>query len=182
MSHTDFGPAWGAKLPADRQAYTQIICPNPGEKLRVVALSHSIETCWIHFVGGRTQPCLGSADLCFACNAGVGRRWKGFFAALLAGTDRVVIAEVTRSAALPWAERLLGRDPGLRGWGVTLWRQGKGRNGRVVLEFSTRRAEGDSLPPDIDVRRALTTIWGCEGRALAISADNPNDAPDTVPW
>ena len=176
-SDPNIGPAWGVPLNRPKVPYVELVTPRVGEKVRVVAISHHVETVPIHYYGGRTLPCLGTKEICFGCAAEVGSRPKGYLAAIAPMTGKVVVAELTEKAMEGNEERLAGEGAGLRGFGLIIYRRGNSRQGRVYLEFTQTRTPEEQLPPAPDVRTIMQRIWGVDGRIAASKLRKLEDWP-----
>lgn len=146
----------------DAGSFVPIWSPKPGQTLRLVCLSDVVTGVWTHFVDKRTRPCLGRKNGCLCSRMDLGRRWKGYVAALEPERSRVVLAELTIGAYTHAFDLLRSVKETLRGRPIRLWRATGKENARVSVIFEEPRLEAmeHSLPPAPDVRECLRRIWG----------------------
>jgi len=144
--------------PQDDRAYSLPLARTPANgKLIGIITTHDLIGCATHWYGGRTIPCEG--ETCKACLEGVPWRWHSYIAAMLKGTRHHVLLEFTAQAS----EKLIEyRDAHktLRGCGITAKRLRNRANGRVMLTCTQTDLESIHLPPEPNVTKALSLIWG----------------------
>lgn len=145
--------------------------------LKVVLVSASVQGADLHWISGRTVPCIGEEEGCpyHHDRTECGLRWKGYAACLQYGqwSAPQCLVAITKRAWVGCGElRSASRAGLLRGRVLTLTR-GRGVTARAVLaELSPFPvAGGDKLPPPIDVKASLLVLWyGIKGQ------------PDVIPF
>lgn len=151
--------------PPPPPGFVPVLRPGDGEILRLVALGDRIEGTFVHFVAGRSSPCVGPGFNCRVCR-GQKKRWIGYLMAYLEARRQVVLAELTASAVRDCRDLTLGTV--LRGRRFEVERVGEGRQGRVQLRLGRMVARADDLPDAPDTREALCRMWG-------VPLDEPGD-------
>ena len=164
------GIAWSDEPPGDQTPWVPILSPKAGETLQAVSLDSSILGVLTHFFSERTLPCYLDKALCQGCQHGLARRWKGYLSGWQASLGRFVLLEITRQA-FERARRTLSTIMDLRGYLVSITRQGRARNGSCVVDFrSWCLPEDKKLPRSFDAKGALMRIWQ---RSLAFPPSPP---------
>lgn len=166
---------WDNRGPRRGRRWVDLVRPQSGETVDLVAVSLQVEGVWLHWIDGQTVPCAGVEYGCpYHAAAREGElRWKGYFAAVKSLGGGVVYAELTEEA---WTTadllRRLSEQSTLRGVRVRLFRKrgGPRRPVGVVLPFADTRIERmDILPPPPDVRSAVSILW-----SRSVGGDGPN--------
>jgi hypothetical protein len=142
--------------------------PKTAQTVRYVLLDEQVTEVWTHWIGGRTQPCLGKSCECANWPPKQNQRWKGYLMALEKPAHQLVIVELTPEAFSGCAE-LQDRSRSLRGALLTLQRQGTQPNGRVkaAVQYST----SDNLKGSpVSVKEALWDVWFAEGESRLTQA------------
>lgn len=154
----DSGPTGGGR-------WLPLVRPGVGESLTVVCLSARIVGVWLHWIEGRTVPCVGEDEGCpyHEDDMAFGLRWKGYFAAVRSVGASIVFGEITqeawRGAALL---RALSSAGALRGVKIALHRRRGGPRRPVIVELPALDqtiARADLLPDPPDVRKAISVLW-----------------------
>src|SRR5258708_7862317 len=89
---------WANGPPEKKKLRQGIARPKTAESLSFIVLDEKVTEVWTHWIGGRTQPCLGDGCECKNWPATNKRRWKGYVMALRRPTLQLVIAEITPEA------------------------------------------------------------------------------------
>lgn len=181
--------AWGFQPPDSGDLFVPLLRVRPGEVLRAVILDPAPLTVGVHYVPWvqRTYPHL--TQECEPCRLGVGIRCRGYLAVSTLSRGHYQIAELTVSAleSCPAiASSLAPNGPSLRGLILSLRRNGREPNSRVIATVDVPRGGPMECPPSFDLRRALARIWyghDCTPPVLARDADPslPELAPQGLP-
>jgi hypothetical protein len=150
---------WSSRPPADGCVkFIPIFRAPETGTVRAVVVCPDLIGCWVHWAP-KTLPCLGDKDACPLCDARIPKRWVGYLGCWLPESDRLVLLEVTRDAALACPELDDGLLPDLIGWRVSLSRAAPTKSGRVVIQFEGQVDDLCSLPPPFDVKEVLRHVW-----------------------
>jgi len=157
------GPKGGLPLagalpsPAGSPRY-HILRAKPGAPVRVLCCNPTLYGAKVHFVEGRSQPCvadaLGHCDHCLEQRP----RWYGFMGGLVPEAGRLALAEVTFEAA-DKCPLLHQEGVNLRGLLLKVERIGSSKRGRCYVTFEEVRVKV-KLPPPINIPAALCAVWG----------------------
>lgn len=155
---------WDNGGPRDCVHWVPTVRVDPGETVKGVSVSESVCGVWLHWVGGRTVPCLDAAGECPYHTGGddCGLRWKGYFGIVRGRGSRVEYAAVTEEGwRLCPLFRELSDAGDLRGVEVALSRIRGGP--RRPVRISLPEGEGKvswwkSLPAPPDVRAAVGVL------------------------
>lgn len=155
---------WVEEVPEESAPrFIPLISPKGNRStLRGVVVSHRAVAAYTHWYQERSCPCVGARGDCALCRDGHARRLKGYLPVLLP-MQKLAILELT-SEALRSNPKILELAAQLRGWSFSATRIGENRNSRMAVRFTPptpkTEKEVEHLPADLDVRRALATIWG----------------------
>jgi hypothetical protein len=135
----------------------QIVKVRPNNKVLGFFLSDRVECVDTHWIGGRTQPCMGDATVCDGHRMGLSIRPKGYVAVQLGADKTVWILEITESAFD--SNLALSRTSGLRGVQFEARRKHANINSELIVDTYEGRRPNFELAPDIDVKDVLCRIW-----------------------
>lgn len=151
---------WTPKPPTDQPwAGTRLLrCPSAAP-LAGLTMDCDLLGCRTHYAGGRTQPCQGAS--CPMCLDGHSWRWHGYLPLYNPTTGRQIILEIPALAAEDYHHQIeqYNTRAGLK---LTVRRQNKRPNSRVILTLEPYPANGHVLPVPVDVRRYLEHMWGLD--------------------
>lgn len=153
---------WDAPLPKREDAMIPILSPRAGECVRAIILSDRFLSVPVHYVCGRTQPCLRIKSLCEGCRRKISRKWKGYAAGVDFSNRRLCLIEITPNAVRSCPQLLDSSD--LRGWVVSLMRQGTSSCGKVDAALTDWRKRVNHLPEAFDVQAILLKIWEADNK------------------
>lgn len=140
--------------------WCKIVRPEPGNRLKVIALTDRYMGCWTHWVG-RTVYCPGPRECkCFSSNeAKCDRRWRGYLPCLLYLQPQLAALELTPAMA---TQLDLWRTQGveLRGELLVATRSGQRNNGPILLERDMGTPTRTKLPDWFDPTWCVLTILG----------------------
>lgn len=158
---------WDNAGPVRRPQKVTLLRPGPGETLRVALLSESFTGLWLHWVDGRTVPCLGEERGCpyHVSAEDWDLRWKGYAACARSRVYPVQppLVEVTADAwnGCPILKQL--SDARLcRGVMLELTRGRGGPRKRVTARLPDANRVVDhagELPPSPDVRTLVMVLY-----------------------
>lgn len=142
--------------PASNPTAVPVLSPKPGLPVDVLVLSNELTTVWVHWIEGRTVPCV--EEPCpHQVEAGP-RRWKAYLACWEPRWRRRVVVELSATAA----RSLLGKAaslPPLRGRRLQLARTGQKANSSVSASCEPWQGSV-GIPPDFPVWPVLAMMWG----------------------
>lgn len=159
---------WAAKPPPKQKTKVPIVRPKAAQTLRFFLLDQEVTGVWTHWIGGRTQPCLGEVCECVNWPASKMQRWKGYCMAVQKEGFPLCLVEITPEAYRDCSE-LQDTTRSLRGSLLTLRRLGTKPNGKVVatVQYSAINVE---KPSPISCKEALWEVWFSEGEARLTQA------------
>jgi hypothetical protein len=137
------------------QQQIEFIKPNTGQRLAIVILSARYFACFVHFVEGRTIPCI--ARNCKWCERGHRARWRYFIEVQTVLTRRRGIVELGKRAGKV-LEEMLDKYGSLRGFVGTLERKGDGANAQIVIS-NLVRGEQNGVPAESNWLGQLLALW-----------------------
>ena len=123
--------------------------------------------CRTHFVGNRTIPC--EAPDCETCNSGIGWRWHGYLAIVIAATQEVAIFECTARSAAAFAD-YFKRYGTTRGCYFKAQRLNGRSNGRVLIQCKPADLAKINLPEPPEVQKCLCHIWNIPQQQVETTA------------
>ena len=150
-------PSWTPTPPDDlgRSGFRLLRTP-AGRPLLAYVLSENLTGCNTHFVGNRTVPC--EYPKCDPCQNGIGWRWHGYLAIVVAATQEVALFECTAKSSAAFSEYYT-RYGTTRGCMFKAERLNAKTNGRVVIQARPADLAKINLPPSPDVQQCLAHIW-----------------------
>lgn len=151
-------PNWTNLPPEDTRGKALPLIRTPqGKSLCLIATAENLIGCYTHYWGGRTLPC--EAPNCKACDEGQPYRWHGYLAAWNPNLNKQYIFEFTNQAA---EEFVLYREHHgtLRGCNFIARRMGSSANAKVEIRTKPADLNVIQLPPEPNVIRAMSMIWG----------------------
>jgi len=153
--------AWAKGVPPKKKIKVPIVRPKTAQTLRFIVLDEEVTQAWTHWLGGRTQPCLGIGCECRQWPQGQNQRWKGYLMCIQKEGIPLCLAEITTEA---WRDcpELQDETRSLRGALLTLKRQGSQPNGKVVASVQYNHSAAVKASP-IDCKDALWDVWFAEG-------------------
>jgi len=163
-------PIWTNAPPSDTSgpALRIVRTPTSGSVAGCIT-SPDLVGCATHYYQHRTIPC--EPPNCPACADGIGWRWHGWVAAILASTNEHIIFEFTATAS-DYLRRYRDTYNTLRGCIFVASRINARPNGRVIIKTKAHDPTKIQLPAAPDLAAALAHIWGlppeqtkCNGRS-----------------
>lgn len=152
---------WSILPPASQREYRLKIerAPAVGDKMYGI-LSDEVTGVFLHWNGRRNIGCQGK-EFCEFCQAGKGRKWRGYLASITSGVKFVRLLELTAEQLDGFFLAFPAVEPEeLRGLTLKVKRSGQYRKAPPVLELvPVPRVASDQLPPAPDVRTELHRIW-----------------------
>lgn len=133
------------------------------QKTKAIILSTQMVGGYTHYAGGRTQPCRG--QLCRSCQEGQPPRWYGWMHIISTKLSSQAVYEITSAAAqefLEWRKK----HGALRGAMLVAERVPKKVNGRLSVRLTQGETPAENLPPEIDLRRYLESLWKVHKRTI----------------
>lgn len=130
-----------------------------GQKpLSFTCLSPQIRGVWLHWDDqtNRSYPCTG--PLCHCMTAPAKRIWKGYVHALNKAGDVEAVVELTACSAVKISSLAAGRS--IRGWTLTLTREGRHSNARQNVEVVSIESFPNMGEEARDIRKDLNYLWG----------------------
>lgn len=156
----------------DQRPYVPQLVPRAGKLTELIAVHPEINWYVVHFMSGRTRPCLGNAVLCDGCSQGLSKRWEGYLGAVQISSHRVWVLKVTAGAWLN-SETLQKADGNLRGKQLTCSRLGCSDNS--ALRISVMEAQrAVKLPPVWNLTETLARLWGYSSIGPLTGAEGVN--------
>lgn len=149
---------WQNEVPGHKEKWIPIVSPKPKQPITVLVTSERWVGVSTHYYDDRTRPCTGSELDCEGCYRKLAHRWKAYLAAVLQGSGRECIAEMTHGA-LQACPQMVDRSTNLRGKRLVLWRGGTAKNGPLHIRLESSAADL-FVPPPFDLMPALCRIWG----------------------
>lgn len=119
-------------------------------------LSDDTTGAYVHYWGGRTQPCL--YDCCHICFKGQQARWRGYLPVITAKVKQLRLLEITPSVVPP-IDRWIKERSTLRGLVISLERKGRKPNGELVATIREAAGFAPDLPNGPNVGLVLARIW-----------------------
>jgi len=150
-------PNWTTAPPDDlgRSGYRLLRTP-AGRPLMGYVLSNNLTGCNTHYVGNRTVPC--EYPKCDPCANGIGWRWHGYLAIVVAATQEVALFECTAKSSAAFSD-YYERYGTTRGCMFKAERLNAKTNGRVVIQAKPADLAKINLPPSPNVEQCLAHIW-----------------------
>jgi hypothetical protein len=149
---------WLTGPPAAEPKEYRILSPKPGQSWEWLVLSDAVLGVETHYIGDRTQPCIGDVCICRKPDYPVAVRQK-YYVAVWAGRDLPqAIGEITADAYKRCPE-LYQPGVSLRGLRIKVYRSGPKPNSRVRVHVVDRYKEPEKLPLPFDLVCALERIW-----------------------
>lgn len=119
-------------------------------------LSHDTVGAYVHYFGGRTQPCTDVG--CKACEANKQPRWRGYLFVLRGRSERTGVVELT-AACMAEIDQAFSTYRTLRGCGLTLTRKGQLANGKLYADLHAPKESRVALPKAPSLEKFLAKIW-----------------------
>lgn len=141
--------------PTGRIMY-RILRSRPSKPIEGVIVSHVLLGKYTHHVNGRTQPHL-KRD-CDGCLKGIQMRWHSWLFVKAYHDPEISMHEFPAIGANQVA-RWSKEYGGLRGYGIKQTRLGGKINGRIQLNWNSKRVNPDTLPPCPDIVAVLEKMW-----------------------
>lgn len=160
---------WDKGGPRGSAHWVPVVKLGAGDCVRLVCVSGGVCGIWLHWIAGRTVPCLDAAGECpyHSDSAECGLRWKGYVATVRARGHAVEYAGLTAEGwrLCPLLREL--SDAGeLRGVELCLSRSRAGPRRPVLVSLPNgegRVSWWKSLPPAPDVQAAVLTLMRQHG-------------------
>lgn len=149
---------WQSAPPSEfRPCKYRILRTPVGSSISGIILSENVLGTATHYLGGRTQPCIGS--LCPCATKPIRQDWHGYVYLLGKKTREIVIFEITAGPALKLNENW-NRYKTIRGLEVLFSRTGTNTNGKVICNCGDLVRNADELPSVPDITEMMSAIWG----------------------
>lgn len=114
----------------------------------------------VHWIGGRTLPCLDKE--CAACKAQRPRKYEAYLGIVWSTSRKHEILRLTKGAMFQLKSQLSCSDSP-RGHVLSVERKGDRPNGRVVILVEPLQVEVQKLPASPDLEAHLARIWRVDG-------------------
>lgn len=146
-------------VPLKRKDIFFVESPKALERIEYIVYSVELETCYTHFLNGKTFPCYEDHDLCEGGHTEMNIRWKGYFLGYSDKRREPVFCQLTLDAGNQLMDQLADRT-NLRGLKIAVARSKK-NNGRMScgLVETHRTLDTYKLPPVVPARRSLLNLW-----------------------
>lgn len=140
----------------------EILAPSPGCPVYVWAVNDRVEGCPVHWVDGRSRPCIGEKNGCPYQHTIYDPRWYGYLGAWNSKKEEYCLALVTLGC-MKQSQAMKENNGSLRGKAVELYRAAKKKRGLVLAKIHPNVFVGE-LPPPLAVREILLHIWSGNGQ------------------
>ncbi len=141
-------------------AYLPVITLGKKQRGRCVITSEEPYEVDVHWLGGRTLPCLESG--CGACEAQRPKKYEAYLGVVWSTSRKHEILRLTKAAMFQLKSGLSGRDS-IRGSVLAVERKGDRPNGRVIVTVEPLQVEIARLPQSPDLEAHLARIWRVDG-------------------
>jgi len=176
---------WTKEPPTDQSwAGTRLLrCP-AASPLAGITMDAELIGCPTHYAGGRTQPCQGTT--CPMCLDGHQYRWHAYLPLYNPVTGRQFVLELTAMAAQDYRLQIQ-QHQSRAGLKLTVRRDSKRLNARVLLTLEPYQSNGRPLPTPIDVQHYLEHMWGLDKQPVdgprkgTRSTEHKRHSPHTPP-
>jgi hypothetical protein len=166
-------PRWTNSVPDTTSRFAFDLKRTPPDRPIVgIITSAKILGAYTHFWGGRTVPC--EEPHCPACEEGMPSRWHCYVGFLCPKTRDHCIFECTGRAARAFEDYTRAHAT-LRGCHFMAVRPKRRKNARVEITVKPYDLTKITLPPEIDIIRALCTIWQIPSEAIDAPLDDPTN-------
>lgn len=147
-----------APPPPDSRTFVRQFVPPAGSRSIMVAIHQHVLGYHVHFLEGRTVPCIGSPAFCEGCRRLQDPRWEGYIGVVLLPSRSVRTLKVTVGAYrhCPALEKRQGQ---LRGLEIVAERMGRTNNSPLRLHLAQPKNE-IVLPPMWPMQETLARLWG----------------------
>jgi len=173
-------PHWTDHVPSNATKYGFDLRRTPPDRpLTAIIISPDLIGCHTHFYGGRTIPC--EQTDCPACADNMPSRWHAYVACWDPRTQETFIFETTAKGAQP-LENYRDSFGTLRGCLFLAARPKRRKNAKVEIATKTADLTRITLPPPIDIMRAMAVIWQIPANACSTpSAEHSTPTVQTDP-
>ena len=175
-------PAWTDRVPDTATKFGFDLHRTPPDRpLTAIIISPDLIGCHTHFWGGRTVPC--EDENCPACAENMPSRWHAYVACYDPRTQETFIFETTAKGAQA-LENYRDSFGTLRGCLFSAARPKRRKNSKVEIATKTADLTRITLPPPIDIVRAMSVIWQLPATAIKTPTaehSTPTIHPDPAP-
>ena len=136
--------------------------PEAGEEVVFCVLDPNVTWVRTHYIGGRTQPCLGQMCACVTSSKPLKARWTGYAMAQEIKVRKLCVAVLTEEAKRTCPE-LADKLVDLHGAKLTVRRRGPRKNGPLSAAVEVGKWPRVGRSP-VELREVLKrTWWGRDG-------------------
>lgn len=155
---------WTNRVPDTPEKFSFTLHRTPADRpLRGIVIQEDLLGCNTHFWTKRTVPCTDKG--CPACAAAMPSRWHAYVAAIDPANHVIFLFEATAKAALAF-EQYRDTYKTLRGCHFSASRPKRQKNAAVQIMTKPADLNRFTLPPPIDLKKALSVIWQLPASAL----------------
>lgn len=150
-------PNWSDQIPDPGTKYGFDLRRTPSDApLTAIVITPDLIGCFTHYWGGHTLPCEDAT--CPACAENMPSRWHAYLGCWDPRTHQTFLFECTAKAAIAF-EQYRDSFGTLRGCLFNATRPKRRKNARVEIITKPADLSKLTLPPPIDIVRAMSVVW-----------------------